>query len=218
MPKILKPDLVRHLKDFTRPGKTALLFDGPKGGPLRRSNFQEHWRKATEAGVPDPHFHDLRHTGNTWAAETGATLRDLMDRMGHSTTRAALIYLHKTAGRDRKIADALSKLVEDARNGDKDKAATASDGDAQGQSTEGHAEPGGTQGARRLSEDQKEREPRPWRYRLTWAFATGAGEGNRTLTVSLGIVQDPPALRRFAWSTRPPVTWSDLGSPRLMAR
>jgi integrase len=60
-------------------------------------------------------FHDLRHTGNTYAAETGATLRDLMDRMGHSTTRATLIYLHKTSGRDRKIADALSKLVEDSR-------------------------------------------------------------------------------------------------------
>ncbi len=150
MPKILKPDLVRHLKDFTRPGKTALLFDGPKGGPLRRSNFQEHWRKATEAGVPDPHFHDLRHTGNTWAAETGATLRDLMDRMGHSTTRAALIYLHKTAGRDRKIADALSKLVEDARNGGGQDQGEAgeSQGDkaGPGQGTPGHDEPEGHAG------------------------------------------------------------------------
>ncbi len=96
---------------------TALLFVGPKNGPLRRSNFQDHWRKATaEAGIPDLHFHDLRHTGNTWAAETGATLRDLMDRMGHATTRAALIYLHRTVGRDKKIADALSKLVEDSRD------------------------------------------------------------------------------------------------------
>ena len=59
------------------------------------------------------HVHDLRHTGNTWAAETGATLRDLMDRMGHATTWAALIYLHKSAGRDKAIADALSKMLED---------------------------------------------------------------------------------------------------------
>jgi len=28
------------------------------------------------------HFHDLRHTGNQFAADTGATLRELMDRMG----------------------------------------------------------------------------------------------------------------------------------------
>ena len=51
------------------------------------------------AGVVGLHFHDLRHTANTWAAETGATLRDLTDRMGRTTTRAALIYLHKSAGR-----------------------------------------------------------------------------------------------------------------------
>jgi integrase len=79
--------------------------------------------------------HDLRHTGNTWAAETGATLRDLMDRMGHSTTRAALIYLHKTAGRDRKTADALSKLVEEARQ-EKE----ADEGTEGHDKPEGHAE------------------------------------------------------------------------------
>ena len=53
------------------------------------------WVKATrQVGLPDLHFHDLRHTGNMLTAATGATLRELMDRMGHSTTRAALIYLH----------------------------------------------------------------------------------------------------------------------------
>jgi integrase len=79
------------------------------GLPIRWSNFQEQWTPAIEkAGIPGLHFHDLRHTGNTFAAESGATLYDLMDRMGHATTRAALIYIHKTAGRDKKIADALS--------------------------------------------------------------------------------------------------------------
>jgi hypothetical protein len=58
-----------------------------------------------------------------------------MDRMGHSTTRAALTYLHKTAGRDRKIADALSKLVEEAR--------AEQDPD---EGTEGHDEPEGHAG------------------------------------------------------------------------
>ena len=156
VPQICLADVVRHLANFTGEGPDALLFVGPKGGPLRRSNFQDHWRKATaEAGVPALHFHDLRHTGNTWAAETGATLRDLMDRMGHSTTRAALIYLHKTAGRDQRIADALSKLVEDTRGGTSE--GTDADGDEdQGdtdpaagdtaEGTEGHADPEGHAG------------------------------------------------------------------------
>jgi integrase len=58
-----------------------------------------------------PALHDLRHTGNTLAAGTGATLRELMTRMGHASSRAALIYQHATAERDRAIADALSELA-----------------------------------------------------------------------------------------------------------
>jgi|HubBroStandDraft_4_1064222.scaffolds.fasta_scaffold517085_1 hypothetical protein len=71
-------------------------------------------------GLPGVHFHDLRHTGNHFAAATGASLRELMGRMGHSTTRAALIYQHRTTERDRLIAAAMSQLVETAldRHGD----------------------------------------------------------------------------------------------------
>jgi integrase len=116
VPKALIGDLHGHLAGFVGADGDSLLFLGPKGGVLRRSNFQHHWVKATTvAGVPGLHFHDLRHTGNTWAADTGATLRELMDRMGHATTRAALMYLHRTGARDRAIADGLSKLIEDAR-------------------------------------------------------------------------------------------------------
>ena len=34
-----------------------------------------------------------------------------MDRMGHASTRAALIYLHSTSQRQRKIADEFGKLA-----------------------------------------------------------------------------------------------------------
>ena len=62
-------------------------------------------------GVPGLHLHDLRHTENTLAAMTGASLRDLMTRMGHDSMRAALIYQHNTQGADRKIADAMEALI-----------------------------------------------------------------------------------------------------------
>jgi hypothetical protein len=58
------------------------------------------------------HFHDLRHTGNVLTAGTGATLRELMDRMGHSSTRAAMIYMHGADARQHEIADTLSKLAQ----------------------------------------------------------------------------------------------------------
>jgi integrase len=73
----------------------------------------EAWRDAAEsAGLTGFHSHDLRHTGNHIAAATGASLRELMGRMGHSTTRAALIYQHRTAERDRLIAAVMSELIE----------------------------------------------------------------------------------------------------------
>lgn len=60
----------------------------------------------------DLHLHNLGHTGSTWSAQSGATLRELMNRIGHSSTRAAMIYQHATRDRDRAIAEALDALIE----------------------------------------------------------------------------------------------------------
>ncbi len=38
-----------------------------------------------------------------------------MDRMGHASTRAALIYQHRSRHRDRMISDAISKRVKAGR-------------------------------------------------------------------------------------------------------
>jgi integrase len=63
-------------------------------------------------GVPGLHFHDLRHTGNHFAAQTGASTADLMARMGNDDMRAALIYQRATREADRMIADRMSDLVD----------------------------------------------------------------------------------------------------------
>jgi integrase len=55
------------------------------------------------------HLHDLRHTGNQFSADAGANIRELMERMGHDSTRAALIYLHSSAERQRAIADRVGR-------------------------------------------------------------------------------------------------------------
>jgi len=75
------------------------------------------WNAAcARAGLPGLHFHDLRHVGGTLAATTGASLKELMARLGHSSTRAALIYQHATRDRDKAIAMALGDLVRDVRS------------------------------------------------------------------------------------------------------
>jgi hypothetical protein len=65
--------------------------------------------------MPGLHFHDLRHTGNHFAAESGARLRDLMARMGHDSERAAMIYQHNARGADRAITSAIDSHVQAER-------------------------------------------------------------------------------------------------------
>jgi integrase len=116
IPPFLLPDVIEHLEQFTGAADDQLVFTGPKGAQLRRSNFTRQWRKAlAAAGMTGIHFHDLRHAGNTLAGEAGASLRELMDRMGHSTTRAALIYQHRTSLRDKMIADEIGRRAQAER-------------------------------------------------------------------------------------------------------
>ena len=86
-PREIAPELRWHLERFVEPGPDSRVFVGPKGGRLRRSNFRLIWNRARdEAGLSGLHLRDLRHTGNTMATAPGASLRELMERMGHSST------------------------------------------------------------------------------------------------------------------------------------
>jgi integrase len=111
IPELIMPDVAVHLVTYVHPGDDGLLFTSARGTLLRHSNFYRRvWGPALKtAGLPSVHFHDLRHSGNQLAADAGASLRELMDRMGHSTTQAAMVYLHGSDQRQQAIADALSE-------------------------------------------------------------------------------------------------------------
>jgi integrase len=113
IPSIILSDVRSHLDTLTPPDHDALLFTSPTGKPLRHGNFRRRiWLPALAASGADIHLHDLRHTGNGLVAEAGANLRELMERMGHSTSRAALIYLHSTSERQQTLADAVAARVQ----------------------------------------------------------------------------------------------------------
>lgn len=115
VPPHLVPVLKTHLSKHTGADPGALLFPAARSRGegaerhMQPSSLYKVWYPAREAaGRPDLRFHDLRHTGATLAAATGATLAELMARLGHSTPQAAMRYQHAAADRDRAIADALS--------------------------------------------------------------------------------------------------------------
>jgi hypothetical protein len=86
-----------------------------------------------------------------------------MERMGHTSSRAALIYQHVTRERDEEIAAGMGKLLSDARKTGKRSARS------------------GTQPETRLMTITNGALITP----PTWAGTTGAGDGNRTRMTSL---------------------------------
>lgn len=109
IPPHLVPLIKAHVRDHAG---IELLFPSPQGIQLTTSTLYASWWPARrKAGRTDLRFHDLRHTGAVLAAQTGATLAELMARLGHSTPGAALRYQHAAKGRDAQIATALSKIA-----------------------------------------------------------------------------------------------------------
>lgn len=136
IPPHLPPAVKRHLLAHAAKGDDGLLFPDAEGtGHLNASSLYGHQTETRKrkrkdgtiveetkpgwgfyearvvAEVPALRWHDLRHTGAVLAAQTGATLAELMARLGHSTPNAALLYQHAAKDRDAAIAAALSKLA-----------------------------------------------------------------------------------------------------------
>lgn len=113
VPPHLTPLIREHLAKHVAPQRDALLFPAVSGGHLAPATlYRRFYTARAEAGRDDLRWHDLRHSGAVLAAATGATLAELMARLGHSTPQAAMRYQHAAQGRDRQIAALLSKLVE----------------------------------------------------------------------------------------------------------
>jgi integrase len=112
IPPHLMPMVRKHLTDHVAPARDGLLFPAAGGGHLAPSTlYKSFYRARAAASRDDLRWDDLRHTGAVLAAATGATLPELMARLGHSTQGAALRYQHASQDRDMEIAKLLSAMV-----------------------------------------------------------------------------------------------------------
>jgi integrase len=112
LPEAVAGAVADHLERHVPDSPEALLFGTSSGGYLARSNWNSTFRRAADAiGLPAVRPHELRHTGATLAAATGASTKELMRRLGHSSPAAALLYQHAADDRDGEIARALDATL-----------------------------------------------------------------------------------------------------------
>jgi integrase len=114
IPPHVVPQLRQHLAEMPMTGRDALLFPSTQDAAKQMrpaTLYKVYYRAREAAGRPDLRFHDLRHTGAVYATMAGASLPEVMARLGHSTPAAAMRYQHAARGRDAEIANALSKMA-----------------------------------------------------------------------------------------------------------
>lgn len=133
MPDVVTEALRAHMAKYTSGGRHALVFPGKDGQPLapsalygRAARTERRARRTFEKaaygffaareaiGRPELHWHDLRRTAATLGAQSGATVREMQHRLGHTTPAMALHYQGATQARDRAIADQLDLMAKDA--------------------------------------------------------------------------------------------------------
>ncbi len=109
IPPHVLPVVAEHVEKWAGP---VYLFVDESGDRINGATIYQAFVRARKRLGLSLSFHDLRHTGSSMAAAAGASVADLKRRLGHSTSSAALRYMHPVEGRDKEIAAALSGLAE----------------------------------------------------------------------------------------------------------
>ena len=114
IPASMLADVRQHLLDFAQIGDNGLLFyDAETGGNVHDGTWRRAWLKACDqASISDFHFHDLRKTGLTYLALSGATVRELQVIAGHTTATMAMRYQEVAQEHLADVYDRLSATLE----------------------------------------------------------------------------------------------------------
>lgn len=113
LPGVMTPLIEEHLGAYgpTKPDDFVFV-DRRTGQTPTITVWRRVWGNARDAAGVDYTFHDLRHLAGTLNATAGASIRESMARMGHSSPRAALRYQHLVDLRDAEVASAIDRLFD----------------------------------------------------------------------------------------------------------
>jgi integrase len=115
VPAVLEAELLARVDG--RPDD-ALVFRSRSGGPLRVGNFRRDWfdKAAAAIGLPGLTPHELRHTAATLAIESGASVKDIQQMLGHKDATLTLNrYGHHTGTGQARMAESISRAAEQAQ-------------------------------------------------------------------------------------------------------
>ncbi len=114
IPAPLVEPLRKHLAEHAQPGANGLLiWSEATGAQVHDASLRRAWNRATkDAGVSGFRFHDLRHTGLTYAGMAGATVRELQHIAGHTTPAMAMRYQEIASQHLASVYDRLGALID----------------------------------------------------------------------------------------------------------
>jgi integrase len=136
IPAALAEILAQHLaaRRITGADGHRYLFEAPKGGPLRYSNWLRRvWKPATRSAACEwAGFHDLRRANATALVSSGVDIKTAQTRLGHVDPRMTIgLYAQQIPTLDRNAADTVGALFLEPRDGREQK------GPRDGRGTEG---------------------------------------------------------------------------------
>jgi hypothetical protein len=117
IPPMVAPGVAEWLAEWDRrrpsADATSLLWTSRDGeSPMSDVTLRKaHRRAAAAIGRSSLRVHDLRRTGATLAAQSGATIRELMRRLGHTRPDVAMVYQVADDERDAAVAARMGGLA-----------------------------------------------------------------------------------------------------------
>lgn len=118
IPQFMVPMITEHLTAHVGKTPTSPMFPSPRDSrnPMTHSRLDSMWRTRRDKILPGFKFHDLRHTGLTTYAQTGATIQEIMDRGGHKSVEVAMRYQHTARERDKALTRQMNEIINASRS------------------------------------------------------------------------------------------------------
>lgn len=114
LPEVVTHALGRHLEEF--PAVDGFIFTTELDNPVRRSTFQDAWKRATtRADAGGVRFHDLRHFYASALISSGCTVKQVQKALGHaSATETLETYAHLWPDDEDRTRQAIQSVLGDA--------------------------------------------------------------------------------------------------------